>query len=900
MSSYTSLELIAVAGLLQSQGFVVPSRISQAVDQYNTIPLIATLLDVIEAATPYGLSGSTVESLQTFAANSCPALAANVPQSYADTVSPVWSQPIIPETVSGGFAQLVLDTATRYLGSGSLWKFCNYFIAQQGYRVQTNQLIYTAANSTTWLGDTFTSMNSLISAGITDISLALPALALDLADLGNAIDLASIDTLGTPAGLLQQISRQAGIVQGTIPCINDALVSNGFTEQEINDLATPDSDTSNRFTPNQYNTLQKRAYSVLQKIKGDCLATVLDILSVNSDSITAQNDQLNLSSLLDPKILFPRSYKTLTVPQGKDLIPIYNNDGSLNNAVAEVVENVSKSRFTTVNCDQLAKIVPADQAVASQAVAAAFLQVANIRNITLPDFTNIVNAIQTLKGLTLIDLLSQPVPQTVTDYYQNNLASGSGEFGTFLVQDFFGTLSGDPAVQLLNQTSTALNLIDTSILQDIYDQMLLTVQGTYGPAAGPVVITSGPGTGTYATADAAFTTSLIPLASAAIDILIISYPVETIAMNNCFNNICLQIVNEAANQNKTGINFDNTESNLQTSVTSFVSLLSSYAQDQSIGGAFSFLADLADFSSLYGQSILAAMREAINQTAISALGTSTYDIVPNSYPDSPMPDAISVADSEPPQIVLPEPEYQTINNPLSAQYAPSELTDSTAVSPQVDLLSAYQIDNNMPSQQIEILSPATGFFIKARIKPADTNSLVTTAQLVSDFVPSSPLSISIPVTAGDQEGFLISVPDWMVPQTGEVTFSLNVEYTLPTTTTVVAKQTFYVANVTPRTIVVTQPSWWKLENQVLPTQPSTLVFSGAPLESVNYDSPWGTGTATLDSNGTFSLLDLDTPPVGTYSITALFGSFGAVTQEFAVTEVAITPLEPANTGVITR
>ena len=171
-------------------------------------------------------------------------------------------------------------------------------------------------------------------------------------------------------------------------------------------------------------------------------------------------------------------------------------------------------------------------------------------------------------------------------------------------------------------------------------------------------------------------------------------------------------------------------------------------------------------------------------------------------------------------------------------------------------------------------------------------------QLFNNLQPTNFLKVRTPVTAADEEGFLIEVPAWMVPNSNTVTLTLKVTYS--SGDPVSASQTFYVEVQPERTVSVFQPSWWRLVNQVLPNSKATLSFRGVPLETVTYDSPWGPGTVTLDSNGNFSLSSLDTPPLGSYNITANFSSYGVVTQEFLVTEVPVSPVVPDTVGILPR
>lgn len=896
---YTPLQLTVIASLLQNQGFVLPGAVPAAVTRYNNLPLISTLLSTISDSSSYGLSAATVTALKELGSSLCPGLAASVPAAYADTYSPVWTQPIIPATVTGGFANLLQNTAERYLGNGDLYKFCSYFSVQQGYREQNAKLIYSAVNSTTWLGPTYTSMNSLITAGITDVTQALPALSDDLSDLGYTIDLSNIDNLGTPGALLQQISKQAAIVQGTIPCIQTALIAAGFSEQEINDLATPTQDTRTRLSANEYNVLQKRAYPALTEVKGECLATVFKILEIVSPTINSKNTGLTLADLLDPKVLFPRSYKTLTLKSGNGISTVYNDDGSLNSQTVQAMTVTEVSQNTTVNCDQLAKIIPPDQAVANQAIATSLTQITGIRDFSLPEFARIVASIQTLKGLDQIQLLNKPIPDVITQYYQNEIAKGTGPFGTYLVSDFLGTLVGQPAAQSLNQASATVDLINTATLKSIYDRMLATVQGTYGPASGPVNIPAGPAGGTYASGDEAFVNGLIPAAEAEIQSLLTLYPAETTLLNTYFNDICQRIVYEADNQDVAGISFDEAY-NAQSAITSFVNALPSYSEDKEIGGAYQFLLEVSNFFDLGGQATIAAMREAQNSTALSELGVVNVSKVPSTYPENPAPVEIIDVPSLPPISLPPAPYYQLPENPGSISYDPIQL-DITPLPSVIDppiIVSILGTYNSVSNSKIYTLEPAKvvqgqNFYIKVRILPTVT----TTEATLTSSLNAKALPISVPYYADTQEGFDVAVPGWMVDSTGPVTITVTATNTQTGSSaagsfTVVPLTDLDVITTIDRKIVVSKISWYRVPNIVLPGDTCFFNIYGIAGDTVQYTSPWGPGTGTIDSTGVLTLT-VNTPVVGEYQITVIYNGTQTVTQSFTVTsEVPPTLLIP--------
>ena len=383
--TYTPLQLIAGAGLLNNQGIAVPATLTNAVSSYNSISFVENLNDAIAAAPGFGIGANIVTTLKTLASNACPALGSSVPGSYAG------NNVLIPVSEPGGFGNLVANNAAMYLGDGSVDKFCQIFQIAAGYRQSANDLICSAVNATTYLGPTFTTMNDLITGQLTAANLALKCFGADIAKSGNLLNLGKLADFGTPASVLQQISEQAGITSGTLSCIATKLAEFGLTQSDIILLATPEA-SERTPTENEFNTLQKRAYAAMVAIDGDCLTYALDIL----DAVIP--DIANLGDLLDLKKIFPTSWPSMTVistapstvidpntppSPGSTSILIFEPDGAVNPAIQAAL-NDSTAIVLPAGCDELAKIIPPDQAVANKAFQSSLQQVTGISTITAP------------------------------------------------------------------------------------------------------------------------------------------------------------------------------------------------------------------------------------------------------------------------------------------------------------------------------------------------------------------------------------------------------------------------------------------------------------------------------------------------------------------------------------
>ena len=366
----TPLQLWAGVGFYAGNAITANTDLANNIASYNALAPIANLIYTIgQAASNVSLSigAGTLANLTTLGANVsgnyCPCLGDSVPSNISLTVG------------NAGYATTISTSASTYLGGGDFGKFAQAFGAAQGYIGLTNGIINSAvnANSTDYLGPTFTNMDNLIAGDIPQVNAAFQPFGADLANIGCAIKFSRPDLIGTPAGLLQNLAECGNMLNGTTPCVTTALKAQGLTDGAIAALVNNDVQSlykPNGLTPNQFDTLQKAAYPALTNVTGDCLQNVLDILGVTLPNIATMAD------LLDPVMIFPTSYASLTLPTPDGPVLIYNVDGSVNSAVEPILNS---GALTPVGCDQLAKIIPAAQAAANRALQIAFQQIKGIR-----------------------------------------------------------------------------------------------------------------------------------------------------------------------------------------------------------------------------------------------------------------------------------------------------------------------------------------------------------------------------------------------------------------------------------------------------------------------------------------------------------------------------------------
>jgi hypothetical protein len=308
VSVLTPLQLDAGAGLLQNQGIAVSATFLTAVSNYNNSFVSNLRSTIVTGSTGNILSNVTIATLQTLASNTCPALADSVPTGYPN---------IVLSNSNPGLTGFLVTTANTYVGSGDLGKFAQAVSISDGYASQTNLFVNTAVNSQTYLGNTFTTMNSMITGELTDVNLATQAFGSDLANLGQLIDLDDLGNLGSPLALVRRIVD----IVGNIPVLNLIFVVEGVPEEVVVNISDPTYSVSD--------SVQKLMYQAMTKITGDVLTQVLTLFSITTPNINTMAD------LLNPVKLFPNSFQSLTTVTANGLQAIYiDSTGTVNSKLS--------------------------------------------------------------------------------------------------------------------------------------------------------------------------------------------------------------------------------------------------------------------------------------------------------------------------------------------------------------------------------------------------------------------------------------------------------------------------------------------------------------------------------------------------------------------------------------
>lgn len=310
--SLSPLLMIAGSGLLQNQGMGVNSTMLGYLNTASGFPSITGLYDIIDRGSET-LSESVIESLKKLGASIFPASTNAIPSAYATSLDP-----IAPDGIyDTGFTGLINNMAVGLMGAGDLSRFAQIYVSAEGYVNQANQFINSNLNAK-YISATFGlqngGMDNVITGAFNQTTQAFVALGQDLVNLGNLIDMNNLANLGEPSALVRQLASIGGITNS----VEATLRSIGVDSDTIYESIA----SGNFFTLDA--KTNKALYEGMTKITGKDLAQIKSVLGVKVDNIATMAD------LLNPKKLFPNSYKTLTTPTPDGLIGVYLPDGSIN------------------------------------------------------------------------------------------------------------------------------------------------------------------------------------------------------------------------------------------------------------------------------------------------------------------------------------------------------------------------------------------------------------------------------------------------------------------------------------------------------------------------------------------------------------------------------------------
>lgn len=691
MGIVTPLQLIAANGLLANQGLkTLPAALITAINQYNATTVMQNFFAAVNFyKTQSYFTETTFDQLMSIGSTVCPALGNSIPASPVGSYPNLIAEYLTINTVTddstidpSGFTNLIEQTGSAYLGNGDVGRFAQGFLGVQGYVTTVNSFINSMSNSQTYLGPTFTNMSDLTTNNISLVTTSMPDFAVDLRNTGLLINTKNLPLFGTPAGLLQQLALVSGATGSSLPAVVQQLknVNNNNARRALTDSEIRNLVNDNRvslFNPSglsaqEFDQLQKIAYQALADVTGADLQDVLSVLDISTPNIGTAAD------LLDLKKIFPNSYQTLQMPTASGPMPIYLNDGSVDLTLAPVVNNILP---TPSGCDELGKIIPPDQAVANKAFQSGLQQITNVDQPTAPALSNTIaelprtawnptvsyladsvvadavaspagpaqllptttfyraqqdvpaganisdtafwqpytpEGLSTMSGLPLIESLASAVPSSVASSYASTNATGTGPNGTITICDVIGTATDHwDYASRLNTATTAVNTLQTA-------GSLTTLNNAY------IAILS-------AVNDAAVLTQISNANSA---IAALSADPQVTVLNTAWNYIANYLNREKGYQNQAGLDYFQLLAGEKVSVYALTQGLSQFGTQCQSCGPNQFLQNVVDQTTLTGQAVVGALREAQNQAQLAAANL-TVDTAPPAEPEVTPPCAVT-------------------------------------------------------------------------------------------------------------------------------------------------------------------------------------------------------------------------------------------------------------------
>ena len=117
-------------------------------------------------------------------------------------------------------------------------------------------------------------------------------------------------------------------------------------------------------------------------------------------------------------------------------------------------------------------IMPSDIAKAAGAFSVSMQQIKNISSIPIEKFAQVVNSLETTKGLN-VNGSNVPTDTTLADQGLNLIALGNGPYGTYTMSNFLGCMSGLPYIGI--NIRQLIQQLETTNLYTIYNNLYLAV-----------------------------------------------------------------------------------------------------------------------------------------------------------------------------------------------------------------------------------------------------------------------------------------------------------------------------------------------------------------------------------------------------------------------------------------
>lgn len=371
--------------------------------------------------------------------------------------------------------------------------FLSSFMTCVGFMEDSNSTVNTLTNSQTFLKNTYSNNNDLMTADVTGVNLATSAFGQDLINTGKVINLDLIEKFGLPSTLLLTLNKYSAVTDS----LSYALLSSGLSVSDITSIL------DGTLVPSKVQ--ERQIYGAFTVVVAKDLEAILIPLNINIKNLDS------LADLLNPKKLFPTSYQSLTVPvyntapgptNAKTYYQVYKN-GGLNSqltsdSVVQAVGITGVEVLTTTAPDLVTNYqlpatgfgaysrgtVPDEISVATGAFSYAMQQITNIKNVPIEKFAIVVANLETSIGLPLSGGTDTPTNKQLASLGLQQLTYGSGPAGSFRVTDFFGAMTGIP--YQWTDIKNCIQQLQTSTLSTIYSNIYDTISTAVGDVSAAV------------------------------------------------------------------------------------------------------------------------------------------------------------------------------------------------------------------------------------------------------------------------------------------------------------------------------------------------------------------------------------------------------------------------------
>ena len=545
-------------------------------------------------AYPANLNQTNLTNLLALGSTKIPALGNSKPSTYSGTwgynqsISRFgWIRLIAYRAYLDGKGDSTVGTTL-----GVTQDFCQDFTQAYTYKNKANHYINTFVNSKKFLAGVYSNMNDLITADFAGVNTALLNWGQDLIKTGRAIDLATIDKFGLPSNLLKNLKKNNAVTEP----VTISLIYAGLTTTEITNIV------DGLIEPTTTQELQ--IYAAFNAVQKDDLTDVFTCLNVQTFNLNS------LADLLDPKKLFPNSYTSLTVPQyntttsavnSKIYYPIYLNGG---------VNTTSLSGF--INDTYLKGILPKNISLPCAAFGVAMMQVRNIKRMKIERVAQVVTNLEVTNDIS-VNGTSIPVNVANVDSALANIAKGSGPNGTFLMNDFFPSMT--QSTYRLDRIQALVIQLQTTTLANIYNQMFTEL--------------SSPGVNTN-TNMATYITNANNEINSIFNTAANSAAVTE--LNTLWNNLGTYLTNETSVRTLAGLGYATTSTSTTQSIYGFLDGVNQYALDTEPNQSAMVLEKIANRTTLGGQSLIALMREIRNAYRLGLTGAELDNDISDEIP----------------------------------------------------------------------------------------------------------------------------------------------------------------------------------------------------------------------------------------------------------------------------